>query len=147
MDVFDPLLRQAQVSAVGFALLMFTPILAAFTGSPVDRPFLAAAIPFYLASLAAGLFGVRSPTAGLLLIFAPLALLRALERYAAFLDLVTQRTAGPPGYSYLVYIPTVIYTMGTSCACLLDLARRARRPAPGLAPFDALPARADAAAA
>ena len=70
-----------------------------------------------------------------------------LFRSAAFLDLVTQRTAAPPGYSYLVYIPTVIYTMGTSCACLLDLARRARRPAPGRAPFDALPARADAAAA
>ena len=146
MDVFDSLLLP-QISAVGFVLTNFTVFLITFTGSPIDWPFLIPAVWFHTASFAAGIFGVRPLTAAPLLIFAPLALLRALERYAAFLDLVTQRTPGPPGYSYLIYIPTVIYTMGTSCACLLDLARRARRPAPGLAPFDALPARANAAAA
>lgn len=155
MDVFDSLLRRAslpvpQVSAVGFVLTNFTVFLMTFTGSPIDWPFLIPAVWFHTASLAAGILGVRTLTAGPLLIFAPLALLRALERYVAFLDLVSQRTPGPPGWlGYLfgfVYFSAVVYTMSTSCACLLDLARRARRPAPGLAPFGALPAHAAAAA-
>lgn len=155
MAVFDSLLRRAniptpQISAVGFMLTNFTVFLMTFTGSPIDWPFLIPAVWFHLASLAAGVFGVRPLTAAPLLIFAPLALLRALERYAAFLDLVSQRSLGPSGWLGclfgLVYISAVIYTMSTSCACLLDLARRARRPAPGLAPFGALPAHAAAAA-